>query len=142
MGPYITTDPQLPAAIVSKPYTQAFTSVRGTSPVSYALSAASVAPPGLTLTPAGVLSGTPTATGAFSFTVVATDAAGLSERAILRTTGIPERDRTRGHHRLVESRRQRPGFGRSQNGVLQGGAGFTTGEVGQAFALDGIGRLR
>jgi len=79
VGPYITTALLLPAAIVGQPYTQAFTSVRGTPPVSYTLSAASAAPPGLTLTSAGVLSGTPTASGVFGFTLVATDAAALSD---------------------------------------------------------------
>ena len=66
--------------MVGQPYTQAFTSVRGTPPVSYALGTATAAPPGLTLTPAGVLSGTPTESGVFGFTVVATDAAALSDQ--------------------------------------------------------------
>ena len=79
-GPYITTGLLLPAAIVSQPYTQAFTSVLGTPPVSYTLGASTAAPPGLTLTSAGVLSGTPTASGVFGFTVVATDAAALSDQ--------------------------------------------------------------
>jgi hypothetical protein len=79
VGPYITTALVLPAATVGQPYSQAFTSVMGTPPVSYTLSAASAAPPGLSLTSAGVLSGTPTASGAFPFTVVATDAAALSD---------------------------------------------------------------
>ena len=79
VGPYITTGLLLPAAVVGQPYTHAFTSMRGTPPVSYTLAAASAAPPGLTLTSAGVLSGTPTASGVFGFTVVATDAAALSD---------------------------------------------------------------
>ena len=79
VGPYITTELLLPPATVGQPYSQAFTSVQGTPPVSYTLAAANAAPPGLTLTSAGVLSGTPTAPGAFPFTVVATDAAGLSD---------------------------------------------------------------
>jgi Putative Ig domain/Concanavalin A-like lectin/glucanases superfamily len=78
-GPYITTGLLLPAATVGQPHTQAFTSVLGTPPVSYTLSAASAAPPGVTLTSAGVLSGTPTASGVFGFRVVATDAAALSD---------------------------------------------------------------
>ena len=80
VGPYITTGLLLPAAVVGQPYAQAFTSVRGTPPVSYALGAATAAPPGLILTSAGVLSGTPTASGVFGFTVVATDAAALSDQ--------------------------------------------------------------
>jgi hypothetical protein len=79
VGPYITTELLLPPATVGQPYSRAFTSVQGTPPVSYMLSAANTAPPGLTLTSAGVLSGTPTASGGFPFTVVATDAAGLSD---------------------------------------------------------------
>lgn len=79
VGPYITTGLLLPNATVGQPYTQAFTSVLGTPPVSYTLSVANAAPPGLTLTSAGVLSGTPTTSGVFQFTVVATDAAALSD---------------------------------------------------------------
>ena len=44
-GPYITTAPELPAAIVGQPYTQAFTSIRGTAPVTYTVSPATAVPP-------------------------------------------------------------------------------------------------
>lgn len=44
----------------------------GTAPYTYAVTAGAL-PGGLTLTSAGVLSGTPTATGPFNFTVTATD---------------------------------------------------------------------
>ncbi|MFN7152055.1 MAG: beta strand repeat-containing protein [Acidovorax sp.] len=44
----------------------------GTAPYTYAVTAGAL-PGGLTLTGAGVLSGTPTATGSFNFTVTATD---------------------------------------------------------------------
>jgi len=77
--PYITTGLQLPAATTGQPYTLTFTSVQGTAPVSYTLAAASATPSGLTLTTAGMLSGTPTTSGDFQFTVIATDAAGLSD---------------------------------------------------------------
>jgi hypothetical protein len=138
VGPYITTDPQLPAAIVSQPYTQAFTSVRGTAPVSYVLSAASVAPPGLTLTPAGVLSGTPTATGAFNFTVVATDAAGLSGEQSCELQAYQSVTAPAGIIGWWKAEGNALDSAGANNGVLQGGAGFTAGEVGQAFALDGV----
>jgi large repetitive protein len=62
----------LPAAPVGVPYSQTITATGGTG--SYTFSITSGAPPsGLTLAANGVLSGTPTATGSFSFTVTATD---------------------------------------------------------------------
>jgi uncharacterized repeat protein (TIGR03803 family) len=54
-----------------------FTATGGTGTVTFAVTAGAP-PPGLTLTSAGVLSGTPTQTGAFPFTVTATDSIGDS----------------------------------------------------------------
>ncbi len=50
-----------------------FQATGGTSPYHYAISDGAL-PPGLTLSPAGLLTGTPTAGGVFSITVLATDA--------------------------------------------------------------------
>jgi len=47
----------------------------GAAPYGYAITAGAL-PPGLTLSPTGQLSGTPTSAGSFSFTVTATDAHG------------------------------------------------------------------
>ncbi|WP_206750047.1 Ig domain-containing protein, partial [Ensifer sp. M14] len=49
----------------------------GTAPYSYAITAGAL-PAGLTLSPGGAVSGTPTTGGAFSFTVTATDAYGAT----------------------------------------------------------------
>lgn len=57
------------------PYSASITASGGTAPYSYAVSAGAL-PAGLALSSAGVLSGTPTAQGSFSFTVVATDSLG------------------------------------------------------------------
>jgi hypothetical protein len=55
-------------------YTQPINASGGTAPYTYTLSAGSL-PPGLTLNPAtGVISGTPTTAGTYSFTLTATDA--------------------------------------------------------------------
>lgn len=137
-GPYITTAPELPAAIIGQPYTQAFTSIRGTAPVTYAISLASAVPPGLTLTSAGVLSGTPSTVGSFDFTVVATDAAALSDgqschlrayQAVPAPAGIVGWWKAEGN--ALDS-------AGSHNGTLEGGASYAPGEVGQAFLLDGV----
>ncbi|MFN7973093.1 MAG: Ig domain-containing protein [Acidobacteriota bacterium] len=74
--PAITvTPPTLPAGSVGVPYSQTLGANGGTAPYTFAVTAGAL-PPGLTLTTGGVLSGTPTTGGSFSFTVTATDANG------------------------------------------------------------------
>ncbi|KRA42029.1 fibronectin type III domain-containing protein [Devosia sp. Root635] len=69
----------LPAAIAGTAYSQAFTAAGGTAPYSYAITVGAL-PGDLTLA-GGTLSGTPAATGAFSFTVTATDDNGFTASA-------------------------------------------------------------
>jgi uncharacterized repeat protein (TIGR03803 family) len=57
-------------------YSQTFTAGGGSG--SYTFSVAGTLPSGLTLSPTGVLSGTPTAAGVFTFTVIASDSTSLS----------------------------------------------------------------
>ena len=74
--PTISLSPQtLPGANVGEPYTPVVISATGgTPPHTFAVTAGTIAP-GLTVSAAGVLSGTPTEVGSFTFTVTATDAA-------------------------------------------------------------------
>jgi hypothetical protein len=67
----------LPDASQGMPYSQAFSAANGTPPYAFAVTAGML-PPGLTLTATGVLSGTPTTAGIFSFTVTVTDSNGRS----------------------------------------------------------------
>ncbi len=60
---------------VALPYSQLLTASGGTAPYSFTNTVGSL-PPGLALQSDGILSGTPTATGVFTFTVAATDALG------------------------------------------------------------------
>jgi hypothetical protein len=64
----------LPDAVTGVPYSAALQPSGGISPISWSLSAGSL-PPGLTLSPAGLIIGTPTTVNAlgFTFTVIATD---------------------------------------------------------------------
>ena len=55
-------------------YTVTFSQTGGVAPVTFAVTGGAL-PPGLTLSSAGVLSGTPTATGTYNFTITATDKA-------------------------------------------------------------------
>jgi len=63
----------LPAAAASSPYSQTFTSTGGAGGDMWSLAAESTLPAGLTLAANGALTGTPTVTGSFSFTVMVTD---------------------------------------------------------------------
>ena len=73
-APVITMSPAgVPSGTVGSAYTaQTLSASGGTAPYTFALTTGTV-PAGLTLSSAGVLSGTPTTAGGFSFTVTATD---------------------------------------------------------------------
>jgi hypothetical protein len=70
----ITTNATLPAATVNTAYSKTIAAVGGMQPYSFAVAAGSTLPGGLTLSPGGVLSGTPTTAGSYSFTLQVTDA--------------------------------------------------------------------
>jgi len=75
----ITTSPgALPDAVIGVPYSFTFQSNGGITPISWALATGQL-PGGLTLSSNGTLSGTPTATGSFAFTVQAGDASSPSQ---------------------------------------------------------------
>ncbi len=69
----VTVNPAtVPDGTVGVAYSQAITASGGTAPYSFAVTAGAL-PAGLTLSPGGLLSGTPTAGGTFAFTITATD---------------------------------------------------------------------
>lgn len=63
----------LAGAATNVPYSQSFSAFGGTAPYTFAVTSGTL-PPGLTLTSAGLLSGTPTSVGMFNFAITATDA--------------------------------------------------------------------
>lgn len=71
------TPTQLPAASAGVAYSQALNATGGTTPKSFSLTSG-LLPTGLALSGDGIISGTPTVTGSFSFTVTATDPGGCS----------------------------------------------------------------
>ncbi|GAA4424744.1 beta strand repeat-containing protein [Acidovorax lacteus] len=72
-SPITVTPGTLPALTAGAAFSQTLSSSGGLAPYTYTLQSG-VLPPGLTLTPGGVLSGTPTQRGAYSFSVRSTDA--------------------------------------------------------------------
>ncbi|MFN9738394.1 MAG: beta strand repeat-containing protein [Pseudomonadota bacterium] len=77
----------LPTTYNGQPYSVTLTSSGGTAPYTYVVTAGTL-PPGLTLTSAGVLSGTPTAFGTFTFTVTSTDALGFTGTRVYTLIGV------------------------------------------------------
>ena len=75
--PLDITTTTLPQGTAGAPYNQALAASGGVTPYAWSLSAGTL-PPGVTLSNAGVLSGTPTADGSFAFTVQVADGASLT----------------------------------------------------------------
>jgi large repetitive protein len=72
------TTATLPAPVLGQAYSQTIATSGGTAPIAFSISGGAL-PAGLTLNPTtGAITGAPTAAGAYSFTVTATDAAGLT----------------------------------------------------------------
>jgi len=72
-APTIVVSPTtLPAAAIASAYSQTVSASGGTAPYTFTISAGAL-PAGLSLSSAGVISGTPTAAGSFSYTVKGTD---------------------------------------------------------------------
>ncbi len=137
-GPYFNTPPTLPEVLVGTPYSQTVTTLRGTAPVTFSLVGGAL-PPGIALdTGSGLLSGTPTAAGSFTFTLRATDAGSLASDQTFTLRVLP----------LVPPPAGIIGWWRGQNdaqdaigtnhGTLTNGATFAAGKVGNAFSLDGV----
>jgi hypothetical protein len=81
----ITTTSPLTPGTVGSAYSLTFAATGGTTPYTWSVSAGTL-PAGLTLSSAGVLSGTPTAAGTSNFTVEATDSASTPQTATLPAT--------------------------------------------------------
>jgi hypothetical protein len=83
--PTITVSPaSLPIEVINAAYTNTITASGGTSPYTFAVG--SGLPTGLNLSTGGVLSGIPTSTGVYSFTVTATDTHGCTGSAAYTVT--------------------------------------------------------
>jgi hypothetical protein len=79
----------LPVPVIGTPYSQTVQTTGGTAPIAFAVTAGSL-PAGIALNASsGVVSGTATTAGAYSFTVTATDANGLASSATYSGTIAP-----------------------------------------------------
>ncbi|MFN7974374.1 MAG: Ig domain-containing protein [Acidobacteriota bacterium] len=84
----ITISPAtLPNAVLGMLYSQTLTASGGTAPYTFAVTAGAL-PAGLTLSAAGVISGTPQVTGPFNCTITATDSASCTGSQIYTLTVV------------------------------------------------------
>lgn len=72
-SPIVVSPAILPTPAVGVAYSQLLTATGGVGSYSYVLSAGSFLPPGLTLSPTGTISGTPTGSGPYNFGITVTD---------------------------------------------------------------------
>ena len=75
-APITFSAPTLPAGILNTSYTGSVAASGGAGTLTYSLASGSALPAGLSLSTAGAITGTPTAVGTKSFTIVAADAFG------------------------------------------------------------------
>lgn len=90
--PAVTISPAsgaLAGATWGQPYTSSLSQIGALGTPSYAIVGGAL-PPGLTLSAAGTVSGTPTALGPFNFTVAASDASGCSGMQVYSITVVPD----------------------------------------------------
>jgi hypothetical protein len=135
--PYFTSPSQLPDVVLGASYTQQLTTILGTPPIGFSISAGAP-PPGIALSSAGMMSGAPGTAGTFAFTTRATDAAGLFREQlcslqVFRTVMVPAglTGWWRAEGNALDSSAS------ANHGTPRNGAAFATGKVGQAFSLDG-----
>ena len=77
----VTSD--LPAGVVDVPYQVSLSAAGGTGPYDWALAPGQTPPPGLALSPTGLLAGVPTETGSYSLDLRVADAAKASVSVVL-----------------------------------------------------------
>jgi hypothetical protein len=135
--PNFTTPAQLPDAALATAYSQQLAATLGTAPYSYALTHDGL-PPGLSLSAAGLISGTPTGAGTYFFGVTVTDAAGQSSEQTFSLKVFAPVNPPPGLVAWWRAQNNADDSIGTNNGTLRNGATFTAGKVGQGFSLDGV----
>ena len=143
--PYFTTPSRFPLARVGRNYSQQVTTLFGTSPITFSVPAGGL-PPGLVFSSAGLLSGTPSAAGNYSFTLraiqpavtgPATQATGNFTDQIFTLQVVSPLNPPAGLVAWWRAENNALDAAGTNDGTLSNGAGFAAGEVDQAFALNG-----
>lgn len=135
-SPIIIQPDSLAEAVVGQSFSQPILAILGTTPYTYTLRSGKP-PPGLTLSPSGLLSGQPSAAGVYLFTVRATDSIGATaDRTYTQTVSacVPRPAGLVGRWTADDGTDDTVS---TNHGTLEYNAGYTDGWVGRAFVLDG-----
>jgi hypothetical protein len=134
--PIFTSPARLPDGIVATSYNYPVTAALGMDPRSFSLASGAL-PPGLTLSPGGMISGTPTAGGSYAFLLRVTDATGRKrEQTFNLKVLMPAAPAGLVAWWRAESNAQDSAG--TNHGTLRNGATFAPGQAGQGFLFDGV----
>jgi hypothetical protein len=144
--PYFTSPSPLPDVSPGASYSEQLMTVLGTAPISFSLSAGAL-PPGIALSPTGLVSGASNASGIFDFTVLAKDAAGNSTEQlyvlrVLQPIELPADMVAWWPGEPAAGGTVRDTFGGHDGGFFSGNSAASPsytpgGKVGSAFTFDG-----
>jgi hypothetical protein len=134
--PIFTSPARLPDGIVATSYNYPVTAALGTDPRSFSLASGAL-PPGLTLSPGGMISGTPTAGGSYAFLLLVTDATGL-KRAQTFNLKVLMPAAPAGLVAWWRAESNAQDSAGTNHGTLRNGATFAPGQAGQGFLFDGV----
>ena len=145
--PYFTSPSRLPAVALGASYAEPLTTVLGTPPVGFSMSAGGL-PPGIVVSGNGIVQGVPVVPGVFGFTARATDAVGnfTDQRCVVRVlspvrppAGLIAAWRGDGDARDLIGGHQGTFF----TGAVVAAPGLSpSGKVGGAFDFDGTRHVR
>jgi hypothetical protein len=135
-GPAFATQPVLPTAVLGQSYNQTVATARGAAPITLAVTGDNL-PPGLSLSPAGLLSGTPLSTGNYNFTVTATDSSGLTGSQTFSLQVLSMVPPPAGLISWWRSESNALDSIGDNNGIPINNATYAPGKVDQAFAFSG-----
>jgi streptogramin lyase len=135
-APVIIQPTIIAEAVVGQNFNQSIVAALGTPPYTFAANAGTL-PPGLSLSPQGVLSGQPDTAGTYIFTVRATDS--MSDAADRNYTQIVSEcvPRPAGLVGFWNADDATDNLVGTNHGTLEYNGDFAPGRVGQAFILDG-----
>jgi hypothetical protein len=139
--PYFTSPSQLPDAALATVYSQQLAAALGTAPLTYAPGPSSALPPGLSLSEAGLISGTPATAGSYYFSARVSDAAGRSREQSFTLKVLAPVTPAAGITSWWRAENNAQDSIGTNHGTLQNGATFTTGKVGQAFNFTGTNQV-
>ncbi len=108
--PEITSSDSLPPGLVGAAYSQTLTASGGSQPLTWSITAGTL-PPGLSLSPNGVISGTPGAGMTVTFTVKATGLDALSSEQAVHLTIVPVPGQTYSYYAWTNFAGQRASAG-------------------------------